>query len=49
MLVNGLKRVEDISEFDETYNKENIGGYFLNVDVQYPEWWFTIYNFCPKE
>ena len=39
--VNDLKWVEDISEFDESftkgYNGEIDGGYFLKVNIQYPE------------
>ena len=29
--------VENISEFDESNNKESEVGHFLKVDVQYPE------------
>ena len=39
--VNDFKWVEDISEFDEgfikSYSEESDGGYFLEVDIQYPE------------
>ena len=38
--------IEDISEFDENvikcYNEESVEGYFLEVDVQYPE---MVYHF----
>ena len=38
--------IEDISEFDESvkkcYNEESVEGYFLEVDVQYPE---MVYHF----
>ena len=39
--VNGFKWVEDLSEFNEDfiniYNEKSNGGYFLQVDVEYPE------------
>ena len=39
--VNDFKLIEDISEFNEdfikSYNDERDEGYFLEVDVQYPE------------
>ena len=39
--VNKFKWIEDTSQFDEdfikSYNKESDEGYFLEVDVQYPE------------
>ena len=39
--VNDFKWVEDISKFDErfikSYNEESDEGYFVEVDVQYPE------------
>ena len=39
--VNGFKRVEDLSEFDEgfikSHNEKSKEGYFLEVDIQYPE------------
>ena len=39
--VNEFKYVDNISEFDESflksYNEESDLGYFLEVDVQYPE------------
>ena len=39
--VNVFKWVEDISEFNKdfvkSYNDESTEGYFLKVDVQYPE------------
>ena len=41
LYVNGFKWVKDISQFDESfiksYNEENDEGYFLEVDIQYPE------------
>ena len=41
LLVNGFKWVEDFSEFNEdfikNYNEKSDEGYFLEVDVQYPE------------
>ena len=39
--VNKFEWIEDTSQFNEdfikTYNKESNEGYFLDVDVQYPE------------
>ena len=35
--VTDFKWVEDIYEFDESYNEESDEGYFLEVDIQYPE------------
>ena len=39
--VNGLKLVEDLSELDEgfikRYNEKSQVGYFLEVDLHYPE------------
>ena len=35
--VNNFKWVEDIYEFDESYNEESDEGYFLEVDIQYPQ------------
>ena len=53
--VNDFKLVEDISEFDEilikNYNEESDKGYFLEVDVQYPENVHNLHNdlpFLPK-
>ena len=49
MPVNDFKCVEDISEFNEDflkrYNGNNDEGYFLKVDVQYPE---NLHNFHNK-
>ena len=46
-----FKWAEDISEFDESftksYNDENNQGYFLEVDVQYPEKVHDLYNDLP--
>ena len=54
--VNGFNWVEDLSEFNESfiksYNEENDEGYFLEVDVQYPEKYIIfkmIYCFSLKE
>ena len=45
--VNNFHWIEDISEFDESfienYNEESDEGYFLEVDVQYPE---NLHNLC---
>ena len=44
--------VENISEFDKSYNKESEVGHFLKVDVQYPEkkymTFIIIYHFYLK-
>ena len=32
-----LKWVEDVSEFDESFNKESYEEYFVEADFQYPE------------
>ena len=41
LLVNRFKWVEDLSEFNEdfikNYNEKSDEGYFLEVDVEYPE------------
>ena len=48
LLVNGFKLIEDISEIDESfiesYNEESGDGYFLEVDVQYPENLHNLHN-----
>ena len=49
--VNDFKCVEDISEFDKSfiknYNTESDEGYFLEVDIQYPEKLHNLYNDLP--
>ena len=39
--VNGFERIKVTSQFNEffteSYNKENDEGYFLEIDVKYPE------------
>ena len=54
--LGNFKWVEETSEFNEdfikSYNDENNEGYFLEIDVPYPEnlYNFTmIYHFCRKE
>ena len=52
--VSDFKRVEDFSEFNEdlqkSYNDKSDEGYFLEVDVQYPESLPNFHNdFCLKE
>ena len=46
--VNGFKQVEDLSEFDEgfikCYNEKRKEGYFLEVDIQYPENLLNVQN-----
>ena len=46
--VNKFKWIEDTSQFDEdfikSYNKESDKGYFLEVDVQYPEKLHKLHN-----
>ena len=43
--------VEEPSQFNEdfikSYNEESDGGYFLEVDVQYPEKLHGIHNYLP--
>ena len=50
--VGGFKWVENTSQFDrdviEYYNEDSDGGYFLEVDVQYPEELFELQNFYVK-
>ena len=49
--VNGFKWVEETpqvnEDFIESYNEENDGGYFLEVDVQYPEKLHELQNDLP--
>ena len=49
--VYDFKWVEDISEFDKSfinnYNEEIDQGYFLEVDIQYPENLFNLHNDLP--
>ena len=49
--VNGFEKVEDISEFDESfvksYNEESDEEYFLEAEVQYPESLHNLYNDLP--
>ena len=44
-------RVKDISKYDEnfikSYNEESDKGYFLEVDVQYPEVFHNLHNGLP--
>ena len=51
MPVNDFKRVEDTSEFNEdfikSYNAESDEGYFLKVDVKYPENLHNLHNDLP--
>ena len=46
--LNDFKRVEDISEFDESfsksYNEGSDEGYFFKVDVQYQEKMYDLRN-----
>ena len=50
--VNDFKRVEDITEsgksFIKSYNGESNEGYFLEVDLQYPEKLHNLYNDLPR-
>ena len=47
--VNDFKRVEDISEFDETfikkYNEESYKGYLLEIDIEYIENFYNLHHF----
>ena len=45
--VSNFKWVEDIFEFDESFNEESDEGYFLEVDVQYPEKLHNLRNDLP--
>ena len=49
--VNNFKWIKDTSQFNEdfikSYNEENDKGYFLEVDVQYPEKLHRIHNDLP--
>ena len=49
--VNKFELIEDTSQFDKdfikNYNKESNGGYFLEVDVQYPENLHNLHNDLP--
>ena len=49
--VNDFKWVEDTSEFNEdfikSYNAESDEGYFLKVDVKYPENLHNLHNDLP--
>ena len=51
MSVNDIKWFEDISEFDESFIKscteESDEGYFLEVDIQYPELLHNLHNNLP--
>ena len=53
--VGGFKRVENTSQFSWDYienpNEDSDGGFFIEVDVQYPKKYifFTmVYSFCLK-
>ena len=49
--VNKFEWIEEISQFNEDfikkYNEESDEGYFLEVDVQYPEKLHELYNDLP--
>ena len=49
--VNGFGWVENISQFDESfiksYKEESEEGYFLEVDLQYPEKLHKLHNDLP--
>ena len=49
--VNGFGWVENISQFDESFTKsykeESEEGYFLEVDLQYPEKLHKLHNDLP--
>ena len=40
--INGFKQVKDLSKFNESfiknYDENSDGGYFLEVDVEYPKY-----------
>ena len=49
--VNSFKWIEETSQFNEdftkNYNEKNDEGYFLEVDVQYPEKIYGLHNELP--
>ena len=49
--VNNFKRIKDTSQFNENFikrfNKESDEGYFLEVDVHYPEKLHKLHNNLP--
>ena len=49
--VNNFESTEDTSQFNEdfikSYNEENDEGYFLKVDVQFPEKLHELYGGLP--
>ena len=49
--INGFKWVKRLSKFDEhfikNYNENNNKGYFLEVDVEYPENVFNLHSDLP--
>ena len=49
--VNGFKWIEDTCQFNENfiknYNKKSEEGYFLEVDIQYPEELHELHNDFP--
>ena len=51
ILANNFKWIKDTSQFNEgfikNYNKENDGGYFLEVNVQYLEKLHQLHNDLP--
>ena len=51
LLVNNFEQIENTSQFNEDfikkYNEESDEGYFLEVDVQYPEKLHGLHNGLP--
>ena len=49
--INNFEWIKDISQFNEdfikNYNEESNGGYFLEVDVQYPKKLHELHNYLP--
>ena len=50
--VNNCEWIEDTSQFNDedfikNYNEERNEGYFLEVDIQYPEKLYELYNYLP--
>ena len=49
--MNNFEWIKDTSQFNEdfikSYNEESDKGYFLEIDVQYPEKLYELHNILP--